>query len=400
MGRLDNVVTEPIRPCPVCGHEEQDVLFQQRFEEFVVGSVTTTYDVVACRECGTCFASGLPDQRRFDEYYSDASKYDLSAEGAEVSSYDMDRFRGESEFIAANVADRHGPVLDIGTATGDLLVALRDLGFSSLHGVEPSPEAAQVARERHGLDVVTGDVRAATEWNVRFSVVTLVAVLEHLVDPAAALRNLTELLRPDGALYLLVPDATRFSDHLDAPYQEFSVEHINYFTPASFRNLLARVGLGVTAERRTVVVISNDATGPAIEVIARRTANEPRLTPDLDGVERLRDYVRRSATKEAGILEMIAKMAAEQRPLYVWGTGTNALHLLASSRLAECKIKAFIDSNPHYAGRELAGRPVLAPHDLDYVDAPILVASAVSQSAIASAARERFGPDVPLLLMY
>ena len=72
-----------------------------------------------------------------------------------------------------------------------------------------------------------------------------------------------------------------------------------------------------------------------------------------------------SAAKEAGVLRRIAKLADDQSPIYVWGTGTNALHLLASSRLAECNIVAFLDSNPHYAGKQLAGRLVKAPRDVD-----------------------------------
>jgi SAM-dependent methyltransferase len=317
-----------------------------------------------------------------------------------VSTYDLERYRLEAEFIAANVADRTGPILDIGTATGDLLVALRAMGFTSLHGVEPSPEAARLARERHGLDVITGGISAAVAWSFGFSVVTLVAVLEHLVDPVGALRNLVALLRPGGVLYLLVPDADRFSDHLDAPYQEFSVEHINYFTPSSFRNLLAKAGLGVIAERRSSLALTKDAIGPAIEVITGRADPPPSVVPDDAGAEQVREYVRRSAAKEQAIVAKIGDLARQQSPLYVWGTGTNALHLLAPSKLADCNIKAFIDSNPHYSGRSLAGRPVLAPGDLSAIDAPILVASAVSQSAIANAARQRFGPDVPLLLMY
>jgi ubiquinone/menaquinone biosynthesis C-methylase UbiE len=389
-----------VRPCPVCGSDKHEELYRQRFAEFAVGAVTTAYDVVACRDCGTCFASGLPGEGRFDEYYRTASKYDLSAVGAELSAFDVDRFRDEAAFIAANVVDKSLPVLDIGTATGDLLVALRDLGFSSLHGVEPSPAAARLARERHGLEVLTGNAAAAGAWDFKFSIVTLIAVLEHLVDPVSALRELSRLLRDDGALYLLVPDAARFTDHLNAPYQEFSVEHINYFTPASFRRLLAASGLEVKAERHTLVVLSDDATGPAIEVIARRATRQPPVRPDVDGVEHVREYIRRSALREEPILTLIEQFAADQRPIFVWGTGTNALHLLASSKLADCNIRAFIDSNPHYAGRDLSGRPVLAPGDISHVDAPILVASAVSQSAIASAARTRFGPDVPLLLMY
>ena len=390
----------PVRPCPVCGSVLHDLLYAQRFEDFAAGSITSAYDVVACRMCGMCFASGLPDQARFSEYYDRSSKYDQMAEGAEVSPFDTKRYADGARFIAAHVADRTGPVLDIGTATGGLLVALRDLGFTSVHGIEPSPEAARKARETHGLDVIAGDARAARTWTSGFAVVSLVAVLEHLVDPGAALREILDLLNPDGTLYLLVPDAERFSDHVDAPYQEFSVEHINFFTAASLRNLLSSVGLEVVVEQATVVNLSDDSDGPAIEVLCRRGDRRSTVHFDSDGVEDLRRYIARSAEIEVGVLLDIARLAEEQSPIYVWGTGTNALHLLASSRLAECNIIAFLDSNPHYAGRQLAGRLVMAPREVQNLDAPILVASAISQTAIATAARSMFGPDVPLILMY
>jgi SAM-dependent methyltransferase len=347
-----------------------------------------------------CFASGLPDEGRFSEYYGQSSKYDLSAEGAELSPFDSERYADEARFLAAHVVDRTGPVLDIGTATGAFLVALRDAGFTAVHGVEPSGEAARLARETRGLDVVTGDARAARAWGPRFAVVSLVAVLEHLVDPGAALRDAAELLKPAGVLYLLVPDAARFSDHVDAPYQQFSVEHINYFTSASLKNLVASAGFEVEVGRATVVDQSDDSNGPAIEVLCRRTDQRLDVPNDSDGVDALRAYIARSAEKEAGVLARIAELAEDQSPIYVWGTGTHALHLLATSRLAECNIVGFIDSNPHYAGRRLAGRTVVVPRDVARVDSPILVASAVSQTAIAETARRLFGHDVPLILMY
>jgi SAM-dependent methyltransferase len=390
----------PIRPCPVCGSALHEVLYQQRFEHFSAGSITNGYDVVACGACGMCFASGLPDQTRFSEYYDQSSKYDLGAAGAELSSFDAERFADESRFIAANVGDRTGSVLDIGTATGGLLVALRDLGFTSVHGVEPSPSAARVARETHGLDVVAGDVGTARAWGTQYSVVSLVAVLEHLVDPGAALRDIAGLLAADGLLYLHVPDAARFEDDVDAPYQQFSVEHINYFTAASLRNLLVSVGLEVAAQRTIVVKLSDIAEGPALEVLCRRTASPVAIDRDLEGVAALRRYIARSAEKEATVLVTISELAEAQSPIYVWGTGTHALHLLATSRLAECNIVGFIDSSPHYSGRHLAGRTVMDPQTVGNPGAPILVASAVSQTAIASAARRQFGPDVPLILLY
>lgn len=328
-----------------------------------------------------------------------SSKYDLSAEGAHLSAFDLQRYEEEARFISENIADRGARVLDIGTATGELLVALRALGFTSLHGVDPSPEAARRARETHDLDVVAGDATAAKTLGVDFGVVTLVAVLEHVVDPATTLRDTTELLNTDGMLYVVVPDVSRVSDHVDAPFQEFSVEHINYFTAASLRNLLGSAGLEVVAERASVVR-GQDTDGPAVEMLCRRQSRRFEVRKDFAGVASLRQYIEASARKEAGVIQMIAELAARQSPIYVWGTGTNALHLLASSRLRDCNIISFLDSNPHYRGRQLAGRPVRAPREISQVEAPILIASAVSQTAIAWAARELFGPSVPLILMY
>ncbi len=388
-----------IRPCPVCGSKEHDLLYEQRFEAFAAGSLTDAYAVVACRECGMCFASGLPGSDRFSEYYAISSKYDMSADNALVSPLEVQRYQDEARFISENIADRSARVLDIGTATGELLVALRECGFTNVHGVDPSPEAARRARDAHDLDVVAGDVAAAITWGKRFGVVTLVAVLEHLVDPAATLRETAELLDTNGALYLVVPDAVRFAEHVDAPFQQFSVEHINYFTAASLRNLLGSVGLEVVAERASVFK-GEDTEGPAVEVLCRRSSTPIEVHADSEGVASVRQYIIASAAKEAGILATIASLAERQSPMYVWGTGTNALHLLASSDLRACNIISFLDSNPHYQGKQLAGRQVRDPREIKHVDAPILIASAVSQTAIATAARQLFGPDVPLITMY
>ena len=112
---------------------------------------------------------------------------------------------------------------------------------------------------------------------------------------------------------------------------------LNYFTSESLRNLLLSVGMDVLVEQKSLVQVSHDAEGPAIEVLCRRIERPSEIRVDSVGVDDLNRYISGSAAKEAGVLQMIAKLADEQSPIYVWGTGTNALHLLASSRLAECR---------------------------------------------------------------
>lgn len=389
-----------VRPCPVCGSSPGELLYRQRFESFAPGSIGDGYDVVACNGCGMCFATGLPDQQRFSQYYADSSKYDLSAEGARLSARDLHRYADQAAFVAAHVADRTVPVLDVGTATGGFLHALREAGFERPYGVDPSPDAVRVAQDQLGLEMAVGGLNEAEAWGHKFGLVSYVAVLEHVLEPREQVRAVSRLLRRNGFVFVSVPDAGSFKDHTDAPFQEFSVEHINFFTRRSLGNAMAAEGYSLAAERIVVLPLGTDGQGPALEAVYRWDGIEQPLEPDPSGADDIRAYIRRCAPKEALLLERIARLASSGERIYVWGTGTHTLHLLQTSRLGDCRIEAFLDSNPHYAGATLAGRPVIAPSELLAVDAPILVSSAVSQSGIADAARERFGQDVPLILLH
>jgi len=389
-----------VRPCPVCGSSSCDLLYRQRFESFARGSIGDGYDVVACNGCGMCFATGLPDQQRFAQYYADSSKYDLTGEGARLSARDLQRYADQATFVAAHVVDRTVPVLDVGTATGGFLHALREAGFERPYGVDPSPDAVRVARDELGLEVAVGGLHAAESWGHEFGLVSYVAVLEHVLEPREQVRAVSRLLRRDGFVFVSVPDAGSFKDHVDAPYQEFSVEHINYFTRRSLANAMGAEGYSLVAERIVVLPLGTDGHGPALEAVYRWDGVGQPPQPDPSGADDMREYIRRCGRMEASLLERIARLASSGERIYVWGTGTHTLHLLQTSRLGDCRIEAFLDSNPHYAGATLAGRPVLAPSELQAADAPILVSSAVSQSGIAAAARERFGQDVQLILLY
>lgn len=389
-----------VRPCPVCASHSHELLYRQRFAKFAAGSIGDGYDVVACVDCGMCFASGLPPSDRFAQYYADSSKYDLGAEGGTLSERDVRRYEDQAGFVAAHLDSRNTPILDVGTATGGFLVALRGAGFTRPFGVDPSPDAVRVARDSFGLQVIVGGLSAAETWGHEFGLISYVAVLEHVLSPREQVRAVTRLLRPGGYIFVSVPDAGAFRDHAEAPFQEFSVEHINYFTGRSLANAMAVEGYSLVAQRNVVLAFGTDGEGPALEAIYRWDGVAGTALQDVTGVDGVRAYVSASSMNEAAVADRIADLAASGERIYVWGTGTHTLHLLETSRLGECRIEAFIDSNPHYAGATLAGRPVIAPAALEAADAPILVSSAVTQTGIADAARARFGPDVPLILLY
>jgi len=228
--------------------------------------------------------------------------------------------------------------------------------------------------------------------------VSYVAVLEHVLEPRQQVREVSRLLRRDGFLFVSVPAAASFKDHIDAPFQEFSVEHINYFTSRSLANAMGAEGFTPVAEHVVVLPLGSDGHGPALEAVYRWDGIVRSPQPDPTGrTTSATTFVDAEAPRHRLLSESSAWPPPETN-LRV-GTGTHTLHLLQTSRLATVGSKPSSTRTRTMPGRACR-TPVIAPSDLLVANAPILVSSAVSQSSIAEAARKRFGPDVPLILLY
>lgn len=72
-------------------------------------------------------------------------------------------------------------------------------------------------------DIVDDGATLATVADASTDFVIANHVLEHMEDPVACLQNLLRVLRPDGILFLALPDA-RFS--FDKPRERTTVEHV------------------------------------------------------------------------------------------------------------------------------------------------------------------------------
>jgi SAM-dependent methyltransferase len=101
---------------------------------------------------------------------------------------------------------RTGPVLDVGSNTGEALVALRRRGFE-VTGLEPNPATAEVVRG-YGIDVISAPIEEAELSEGHFGSILLSQVLEHVRDPHAVLRKVRPALREDGTLFIVVPNAS------------------------------------------------------------------------------------------------------------------------------------------------------------------------------------------------
>jgi 2-polyprenyl-3-methyl-5-hydroxy-6-metoxy-1,4-benzoquinol methylase len=102
-------------------------------------------------------------------------------------------------------------ILSVGCAAGKTEEVLINKGIEVV-GVELNPKAAEIARER-GLIVLEGD---ASEVDVdiagdMYDCVLYADILEHLPDPLVVLKRHMKSLRPDGIVYITVPNFRHYS---------------------------------------------------------------------------------------------------------------------------------------------------------------------------------------------
>jgi SAM-dependent methyltransferase len=385
----------------VCDGTGSRVLYEQRFASLSEGSPLHGYDVVLCETCGAGFAQGVPPQANLDAYYRDMSKYENSERGGSPSVQDVARFRVIAGMIAPFIPASDARILEVGCATGGLLHELKQLGFGRVVGLDPSPACALQARALHGIDIVTGTLTERPGKLGTFDVIILLGVLEHVRDTRPALEALRSLLGLRGRLFVEVPDVAGFSRFLDAPFQQFSLEHLTFFSEISLASLLERFGFLPLLRVHGARPHSLGSTMPVLSVIAEKgeASGNALLRDEVTG-SALAAYIESSFALESGVRRAIDRLVGSQRPVVVWGVGTHTAHLLAACGLGAARIVAFVDSNPRYQGKTLDGVAIESPERLRDRPEAVVVSSRVFQREIVGQLREALGCSNEVILLY
>lgn len=390
------------RECAICRGNGKEVLFQQKFTEISESSILAGYDIVVCQTCGFCFADNLPDQSAFDIYYRQMSKYEHRDRSGQPSEFETRQFPALAQFIKRYIPSQDARILEIGCANGGLLNALKHLGYKNLLGVDPSPVCARNAEQLYQIEVLTCALSDLKVETGPFDFIILVAVLEHIKDLNGALTKLSELLSPTGKIYIEVPDATQFTSSPDAPFQEFSIEHINFFSPTSLTNLMGVFRFSEVFLTQVSYDQTDTHTGCAIRMVLKKNNVENEFVPELDHTSEvgIKSYIEASKKVENRIHKTVNELVDSRQPLIVWGVGTHTQRLLATSRLKDANITAFVDSNSNYQGKQLNDIPIINPERLKDSHEAILVSSRIFQSEIVYQIRSELKLENNIFTLY
>lgn len=142
---------------------------------------------------------------------------------------------------------KNGNFLDFGCGIGNSLLEAKQLGFN-VFGIELSWWAIEYCN-RYGFEVMAS-LEDINRKQVKFDLINLNHILEHISDPINSLNKLKEFLKEKGILRIKVPNCSKFFIWRFMPECKYVVnvpneDHIYYFSVDTLKNILSKAQLEI-----------------------------------------------------------------------------------------------------------------------------------------------------------
>lgn len=232
--------------CAVCGSKETRKFFQQY--DLWLNRRNFTRDFYKCNNCKLIFQHPIPDTIENLELYP--PEYSLAQQESDsLSQYGLlKRCRVITRWKTP------GNLLDIGCGTGKFIMTMRDKFGWDVQGIEPNPRIAAEGRERYQLDIKTEDIQNYHPEGIKFDVITMWDVLEHLPNPSEVIAKLKTFLKPDGLLVMRVPNSNSWDARIFGKYWAGydAPRHFFVYNPKNLAILMNKVSMKIVHSQTNI----------------------------------------------------------------------------------------------------------------------------------------------------
>ena len=150
--------------------------------------------------------------------------------------------------ILKGSSDKSSFLLDVGSGTGSFAIEAKNLGYR-VCAVEPNNRAREVLKCKDPSIVPFQSLEQLIESNFlqKFEVITLWHVLEHMPNLEEVIFQLKTLLKPDGVLFIAVPNYKSYDAiHYGKYWAAYDVpRHLWHFSQTAIRRLFFLQGMEV-----------------------------------------------------------------------------------------------------------------------------------------------------------
>lgn len=212
--------------CPICSSKQSGFVEKCR-----------DYTMYHCATCDVVFAD--PMKAGQDVY--ECADYYIMRDNLVVDPLQWE-FRWDMLQFFHKPPCKGGNLLDIGCGTGFFVKRACDMGFNG-YGIDFSEKAIVKGREDFGLDTLELlDLQGLKEHfpELRFHLITMFHVIEHLENPNRLMSEIRDIVTPDATIVIALPLRGRWPDTLgdmDEP-----PHHLTRWSLKSMESFLERNG--------------------------------------------------------------------------------------------------------------------------------------------------------------
>lgn len=229
--------------CNLCGADDTELFFVGPDRMLHKDGV---FNMVRCNRCGLLYTNPRPTPEKITDYYPEDYSPFVTTHNPIIQHIKGMLVRRDIRAIKKLVGEK-ARILEVGCGTCEYLAALRDIGGWEAVGVELSPHASEIARERFGLNITTGTLLDAAFPAESFDLVLMKYVLEHVHNPRETLTEIHRILRSNGKFLFWVPNVNSLEAKVFGKYwSEFEVpRHLYLFEPDTLDKLLRSAHLWI-----------------------------------------------------------------------------------------------------------------------------------------------------------
>ncbi|MEC1305750.1 MULTISPECIES: class I SAM-dependent methyltransferase [Lysinibacillus] len=222
--------------CPICGKDDSSFQFMKN-----------DFSLLQCNNCKTAFFDKIPvntdDLYSAEHALSDAQKAYLVNKDYRKVRFASERITLIESLLQKSVLNKN--ILDVGCGTGWFLEYAKEQG-ANCFGLELGKELSKFTEERLNIPIWNCEL-PDLETDVRFDVITMFDLIEHVVEPLKLIESAKKLLNDSGIILIFTPhfDSVAIQTMKDKSNLIMPAEHLSYFTKNTLNFIAEKTNMKV-----------------------------------------------------------------------------------------------------------------------------------------------------------
>ena len=250
------------------------------------------------------------------------------------------------EFVQENInISKMGRLLDIGCGNGAWLRTFNKIAPQwLLNGVEIydkyRPVVESISKNTVMYTCLPEDVPGL------FNIISMIHVLEHVVNPKKFLLNIRNKLYDNGLIIIEIPDIHQ------NPFDFLIIDHCTHFNIETLKSLIEETGF-------EIIDITSKKVPKELTLIAKKTSLKTRKTSAAHILHEI-EYTKNALSWLNATLKK-AQNIAKKGKFGLFGTSIAANWLFGNLKDV---VQFFVDEDPYRIGKTNMGLPIYHPHEV------------------------------------